>query len=72
MPKMIVICINSETLEILSSFRLTLGKIYECQFTSTFYSYPIIADDGKLWYCPKHFFLTLEEYRNKRLKKLDI
>lgn len=53
---------------------LTIGKEYECLNSNVDYAnyYMVRNDNNTNIMCPKHFFITKEEYRNKRLEEIGI
>jgi hypothetical protein len=51
---------------------LTLGKVYSTIFTVSIDEYYVSNDDGFMHYYPKHWFITLQESRRLKLKKLGI
>jgi hypothetical protein len=68
-----VICIKNDDLWL--NHELTMGKEYEYssefEFTGTKYIL-VRTDDGKMRSCPMEIFITLEEYRDKKLEELGI
>ncbi len=68
-----VICIRNDYGGQVVDNNLTIGKEYECtgEFFTNSYCI-IIGGEFELWYCPKDFFITKEEYRNKKLEEIGI
>ncbi len=64
-----VICINTG-----NHRYLTMGKMYECEFDYEQISkcVLIIDDGGVCDFYSKSYFITIEEYRNKKLEKIGI
>lgn len=66
MDKVILICTSNHP--------LTLGKTYlvlRCTIVNSFTTiYRVCNDNGKISYCNSNSFLTISEYRDKKLNKL--
>lgn len=51
---------------------LTTNKIYECDDFIYDSCYLIINDRNQILAYPKKYFITIEEYRNRRLEEIGI
>lgn len=71
-----IICIKNNTEGGFVCHHLTIGKEYECFDTyfnnDVFYFCAVRDDNNESMLFPKNYFLTLEEYRDKKLKELGI
>ena len=67
-----LICINNYSLEIGTTASITLGKIYESIESFSFKDYFITNDSGFKSWEQKENFITLEEFREQKLKELGI
>lgn len=62
-----VVCIDN----INNQLTLTIGKIYDAEGHDRDY-YFIKSDIGHMILYPKNLFLTMNEYRNKKLEEIGI
>lgn len=70
-----LICIDNNDPIFHKACPLTIGKEYECiGITKLFtqYFYCVIDDDGKETYRYKEYFMSIEEYRDKKLEDIGI
>ncbi len=51
---------------------LTIGKEYDAEYITEYQKYLILNDKNSYIYYPIEWFITVEEYRDKRLKELGI
>lgn len=67
-----VVCVNEFNMGFLDEILcLTKGKEYDCVLVEGNY-YLILLDNGYTRWFEKGLFLTLEEYRNRRLEEIGI
>jgi hypothetical protein len=62
----------SEAIDSYYEFNLTVGKVYEYFNIDNINWYQIIDDSGFKFYYPPCFFITIEDYRNKKLEDIGI
>jgi hypothetical protein len=72
-----VVCIKNSYLDWgggICKYDIIIGKEYECLNGSDFVDDYLISfdNDHRAMYYPKSFFITKEEYRNKRLEEIGI
>ena len=67
-----VICIKDKHSRVWTATALTIGKVYESPLSITDGFIWIYNDNGDgAWY-PIRLFISLEEYRNKKLESIGI